>query len=86
MQGLFAAHNVQGRAALGASLGKNQGTVREIERRQSLATGELGSGRAPVQAAGDHQVKDQPKIIFYADRNALADAPQLADNATVCVR
>jgi hypothetical protein len=35
-----------------------------------------------VQAAGNHQVKYQPKIILYADPDALAYAPQFANDAT----
>jgi hypothetical protein len=35
-----------------------------------------------VQPAGNHQVKNQPKIILDANCNALAQAPQFADNVT----
>jgi hypothetical protein len=37
-----------------------------------------------VQAAGNHQVKDQPKIVLYADCDALAYVPEFADYAAFC--
>ena len=42
---------------------------------------ELRPGGAPVQAAGDHQVKDEPEIAVESDGDALADAAQFADGA-----
>jgi hypothetical protein len=39
-----------------------------------------------MQAAGNHQVKDQPKIILQADCYALAYSPQFADFAAFCTR
>jgi len=62
-------------------LGKDQGAVGKVERCQRLAARQLCSCRAPVQPAGNHQVKHQPKIILDANRNAFADAAQLADHA-----
>jgi hypothetical protein len=38
--------------------------------------------RAPAQAAGNHQVNDEPKIILNSDRDPLADAPDSSDDAT----
>ncbi len=32
------------------------------------------------EAAGNHQVQDQPKVAVEADRDAFADPPQLADS------
>ena len=81
-----ALHNVQRCAALGACLGQNQGTVGKVERGERLAPGKLGLWSTPVQAAGNHQVQDQPKIILYADCNALAYTPQFADDVTFRVR
>ena len=31
-----------------------------------------------MQAAGDHQVKNEPQIVFQTNRDALADTLQLA--------
>lgn len=73
---------MQRRAALGAGLGKNQRAVGKVERRQSLAPRQLCLRRAPVQPASNHQVKDQPKIILYADCDALAYVSQFANDAT----
>jgi Ran GTPase-activating protein (RanGAP) involved in mRNA processing and transport len=35
-----------------------------------------------MQAARDHQVKHEPQIVFDAESDALADAPQLAHLAS----
>ena len=37
----------------------------------------------PVQAAGDHQVQDEPEIAFQADGDALADAAEFANDAAL---
>ena len=39
--------------------------------------------RAPVQAAGNHQMKDQPEIVVEADGDAFADATKFADGEAV---
>jgi hypothetical protein len=36
-----------------------------------------------VQAAGDHQVQNEPEIAFQANRDALADAAEFTDDAAV---
>ena len=33
----------------------------------------------PVKAAGDHQMEDEPEIIFEADADAFAEAAELED-------
>jgi hypothetical protein len=76
-QALLAADHVQRGSPFRARLGQNQRTVGKIERRQTLSTGEHGVGRAPVQPTGNHQMQYQPEIIFQANRDPFADAPQL---------
>ncbi len=39
-----------------------------------------------MQASRNHQVQHQPKIVFHANRNALADSPQLAHGASLHFR
>jgi len=39
-----------------------------------------------VQAAGDHQMQNEPEIAFQADGNALANAAEFADDAAVGIR
>ena len=31
-----------------------------------------------MQPSGNHQMENQPQVVFHANRNALADTPQLA--------
>src|SRR5712671_168982 len=39
-----------------------------------------------MQAAGNHQVQNEPEIAFYSDGDSLADSAQLGDGATFDVR
>src|SRR5712671_4962007 len=38
-----------------------------------------------MQAAGNHQVQNEPEIAFYSDGDAFADSAQLGDGATLDV-
>src|SRR5437667_6037152 len=76
-QTLLAFQNVQGGAAFGAGFGQHQRASCKIESRQLIASRQLLTRRTPMQTASDHQMKDQPQIIFYSDTNTLADPPQL---------
>src|SRR6267378_5564806 len=38
-----------------------------------------------MQAAGNHQVQNEPEIAFYSDGDSLADSAQLDDWATLDV-
>ena len=38
-----------------------------------------------MQAAGNHQVQDQPEAAIHADGDALADAAQFAHGATLYI-
>jgi hypothetical protein len=59
--------------------------VREVEGGEILAAGKFGTGRAPVEASGNHQVKDQPEVIVFvffvtqADGNALPNTAEFAN-------
>ena len=79
----LALDHVQRRPLLRAGLGERQRAVREIERRQRVAAGELGAAwlRACRQcsAARDHEVQDEPQVVLEADRDALAEPAQPAD-------
>ena len=39
-----------------------------------------------MEAAGDHQMQDQPDVVFKADGDALADAAEFADRLAFCGR
>ncbi len=73
-QALFAAHYVEGGAALAAGFGKGEGSAGEVEGGEGVAAGEFGLGGLPVEASGDHEVEYQPEIAFDTDGDALADA------------
>ncbi len=38
-----------------------------------------------MQSARDHQVQDEPQVVFQADDDALADAPNRTDGAALQV-
>ena len=78
-QALPAADEEQGRAVLRAGLGQDQAAVREVEGRQRALARELRAGAFPVEAAGDHEMEDQPEIVVEPDRDPLADPLKLAD-------
>src|ERR1700675_1841370 len=69
-----------------AGLGEYERAVGKIERRQALASRQLGCSRPPVETAGNHQVQHQPQIAFYSNANSLADSPQFAHGAPFYVR
>src|ERR1700739_4565689 len=69
-----------------AGFGKYEAAVGEIESSQTVTASQLCSQRPPVQPAGDHQVQRQPEIAVHSDRDALADASQLAHEATFHAR
>lgn len=69
-------------ALLGPGFGPEQGTVGKIKgcktaRRRNLGAAGLRPERIPMKTASDHQMKDQPKIAFEADADALSDAVEL---------
>src|SRR6185312_5936461 len=59
-QVFFASEHHQGSSALGACLGEYERAVVKIKSCELIAACEFRSHFAPVQAAGDHQVKHKP--------------------------
>ncbi len=57
-EGRFSLDEVEGGAALGSGFGEDEGAVGEVEGGKVVATTEFGSGGAPVQAAGDHEMEN----------------------------
>ena len=47
-----------------------------------MTSTELCALGTPVQAAGDHQMQNQPEIAVHADRNSLSDSAQLTHDLT----
>ena len=83
MQRLFAIENVQGCAAFGSSFGYDQRTSGKIKGRKIVAARQFCFWTLPMQATGDHQVKNQPEITLYSDCDAFANAPQFAHHSTL---
>src|ERR1700722_2976756 len=75
-QPILALEEMQRRAALGSRFREHERSMRKVEGGEVLPPCQLRSWWTPVQAAGNHQVKDQPEITVEADSNALADAAQ----------
>src|SRR5258708_36714023 len=86
MQALLAGENVQRRAALRAGFGEDQRAARKIESRKTLPARQLCLRRPPVQTPRNHQVQHQPQIALHSNRDAFADAPQLAHGAALNTR
>ena len=76
---VFALHEVQRCPLLRAEFGQREAAVREVERGERMAAGELRARFLPVQAAVDHEVQDEPEVAVQAERDALAEAAQAAD-------
>ena len=73
--------DVERGAMLRAGFGEDERAIGEIERGKHVFAGELRAGSAPVEAAGDHQVKDEPQVGVEADSDTFADAAQFAHSA-----
>src|SRR5438552_19202570 len=82
-QAFLAGEHMQRCAVLCAGFGQNERAVGKIEGCQTVAARQLCPWQPPVQPACNHQVQHQPKIAFYSNRDALADSPQFADDATL---
>jgi len=70
---------VEGGAALGAGFGEDEGAVGEVEGGEVVSAAEFGSEGAPVEAAGDHEVEDEPYTVVEFDGDAFANAAESAD-------
>ena len=81
LQGVLAAEQEQRRPPLRAGLGEQQACPSEKSKAASaFFARELDARRLPVQSAGDHQVQHQPQVVVEPQRDAFADAPELADD------
>jgi hypothetical protein len=83
VQRIGASQHVQGCAALRSRLGQHQRAVRKIERRQIVASRELGAGGAPVQPSGNHEMDDQPQIVVEANGHTFADSLKAAHGVSL---
>ena len=72
--GGFVGEEVEGGTAFGAGFGEDERAVGEVECGEVVAAAEFGSEGAPVEAAGDHEVQDEPEAVVEFDGDALADA------------
>ena len=77
--GGFVGEEVEGGAAFGAGFGEDEGAVGEVEGGEVVAAAEFCAEGAPVETAGDHEVKDEPEAVVELDGDAFADAVERAD-------
>jgi hypothetical protein len=82
-KGFFSADEVERSAPLGAGLGEDQRAAGEIEGGEVAAAGELAVRPLPVEAASDHEVKDEPEIVIETEGNPLGETAEFADGAAV---
>ena len=78
-EGGLALENIEGGSALGAGFGEDEGAVGEVEGGEIVAASEFCAERAPVEAAGDHEMKDEPEAVVELEDDAFADAVEGAD-------
>jgi hypothetical protein len=78
---LFAAHHMQRGAALAAGFCERERAAGKIEASKGVSPSQLCIRRLPMQAAGNHQVQDEPEVAIDADGNPLADPAQGDDGA-----
>jgi hypothetical protein len=75
----FIAKEVKRGAAFGAGFGEDKRAIGKVEGSEIVSAAEFGPEGAPVEAAGDHQVKDEVVAVVEFDGDAFADAAQGAD-------
>ena len=73
---VFAADDVDRRAALRSGLGEHERAVVEVERGQAELAGNLRAGGEPLEAAGDHQMDDEEELAFESEDDPFAEAPE----------
>jgi len=76
--GRFVGEEVEGGAAFGAGFGEDERAVGKIEGGEIVAAAEFGAERTPVEAAGDHEMEDEPDAVIELEDDAFADAVQRA--------
>jgi hypothetical protein len=81
--GGFVWEEVEGGAAFGAGFGEDERPVGKVEGGEVVSAAECRAGLfvegAPVEAAGDHEVEDEPEAVVEFDGDAFADAVQGTD-------
>ena len=77
--GGFVGKEVERSTAFGARFGEDERALGEVERGKIVAAAEFCSEGTPVEAAGDHEVKNEPEVVVELDGDAFANAVQGAD-------
>ncbi len=70
---------VEGGAAFGAGFGEDERAVGKVECGEVVSAAEFCAKGTPVEAAGDHEVKDEPEAVVEFEGDAFADAMETAD-------
>lgn len=84
-EAVFASDDVERGSLLGAGFGPEKRAGGKIEcgetaRWRNFDAARLRAERVPMQAAGDHQVEDEPEFAFEADADAFAETPELENS------
>ena len=69
----FPRDDVKRGALLRTGLGEQQAAVLEIKRREAALPRKRLARSAPVEAAGDHEMQDDPKIVVEAEDDPLTE-------------
>ena len=75
----FSRDEMKRSALLRTSFGPEKRASGKIKGSEAPRRRNFDTAGAPVQAAGNHQVQDEPKVILEADANALSEAAQTQD-------
>ena len=63
-----------------AGFGPEKRAAGKIESGESTRRRNLDSTRAPVKTAGDHQMENEPEVVFEADADAFAESAEVDDS------
>ena len=77
--GGFVGEEVEGGSALGAGFGEDERAVGKVEGGEVVLAAEFGFDGAPVEAAGDHEVQDEPEAVVEFDGDSFADTVEGGD-------
>ena len=70
-------HHMERGTSLAPGFGEDQGALVEIKGGQGELRADRGPGPFPVEAAGDHQVDDQPGVMVEPDGQSFPDPVDL---------
>jgi hypothetical protein len=70
----FAVDEVEGGALFGAGFGPEEGAVGKVKGSQAAGWGDFDAARLPVKTTGDHEMEDEPEVVFEAEADAFAEA------------